>query len=279
VFLGYKAKIAKHPVVPFNLMGTITGCSGYLQTFVMPIVMMMIIYYIPVYFQACKSLSTIRSGVAILPLALVASPAGVVAGITVKMSNRYRLQLWLSWVCMVLGTALLTTIHATTALSHTLVFLAIVALGIGILTTTTYFPVLAPLPVESNALALAYFMFLRNFAQVWGVSLGGTVLQNALESQLPAAILNMVPASQRGTLQFSIIPQIRTLLPDLQVAVKDAFGESVALVFKVAAAIAGVGLLVSLPMKHLKLHTTVDERWALEERKADAGLESQSEPK
>lgn len=55
-------------------------------------------------------------------------------------------------------------------------------MGMGILTTTTYFPVLAPrksrphiivqyadclsVPVSENALALAFFMFLRNFAQV-----------------------------------------------------------------------------------------------------------------
>ena len=44
-------------------------------------------------------------------------------------------------------------------------------IGIGALYTTTYFPVLAPLPVTRAAPALAFYNFSRTFAQVCSLSL------------------------------------------------------------------------------------------------------------
>jgi hypothetical protein len=67
--------------VPFELMSTITGLSGYLQTFFAPVMLVAlacmyfqlcrlrhltddtITDYAPVYFQACKGYSPIHAGV------------------------------------------------------------------------------------------------------------------------------------------------------------------------------------------------------------------------
>jgi hypothetical protein len=107
IFLAYEAKFARNPVVnaasylvektythnvqvPFDLMASRTGCSGYLQTFIIPIMMMILICtsilsdsayvlrcikdYMPVYFQGSKAKSVIGAGVDMLPLALLAVP-------------------------------------------------------------------------------------------------------------------------------------------------------------------------------------------------------------
>jgi hypothetical protein len=103
----------------------------------------------------------------------------------VKKTKTYRPQLWLAWVLLLVATGLMTTVREDSPIGHIIGFSSIAAVGIGILVTTTYFPVLAPrkhlhvgvrgglltdecfsVTASKNGPALAYFMFLRNFAQV-----------------------------------------------------------------------------------------------------------------
>lgn len=262
-FIIYEAYVPKHPIVPFILMSTITGISGYLQTFIMPVVMLGIIYYIPVYFQACKGASPIAAGVDQLGVALVLAPFGIISGVSVNKTRKYRPQLWISWVFLIIGTGLLTTLHEDSSRGRAIGFEIMAGMGMGILTTTTYFPVLAPLPVSENALALAFFMFLRNFAQVWGVTIGGTVLQNELRKRIPAAFLSEFP---RGTaIAYATIPLISGLEEPLRTEIRIAFAQSLQVVWQVFLGITGLGLLCSLLMKGLPLHTYTDQDWALED--------------
>lgn len=53
---------------------------------------------------------------------------------------------------------------------------------------------------------------------------------------------------------------------NLRSEVEVAFGGSLAVLWKVMAAISGVGLLVSLFMKGIPLHTTVDSDWAMKNK-------------
>jgi hypothetical protein len=122
--------------------------------------------YMPVYFQACKTASPIASGVDVFGLAFSIAPAGIISGLSVAKSHQYRPQLWLAWALIMIGAGFLSTITADSSRMTAIGYEIIVGAGMGILTMTTYFPVLAPLPVSSNAKALAFFTFCRNFAQV-----------------------------------------------------------------------------------------------------------------
>jgi hypothetical protein len=119
-----------------------------------------------VYFQVCLGASPIRSGVDSLGMSVVTAPVGVVAGLSVAMSKRYRPQLWASWVLVMVGCGLLSTLKANSSLASAIGYFVVASIGLGISSSTTYFPVLAPLPVEANASALAFFTFARNFAMV-----------------------------------------------------------------------------------------------------------------
>jgi hypothetical protein len=64
------------------------------------------------------------------------------------------------------GSGLLSTLKANSSLASAVGYLVVVSIGLGISSSTTYFPVLAPLPVKANANAIAFFTFVRNFAMV-----------------------------------------------------------------------------------------------------------------
>ena len=155
----------------------------------------------------------------------------------------------------------MSTVTAEVPKGHFIGYEVIFSFGIGMLWSSTYFPVLAPLPVSANAKALSLFMFLRYFAQVWGVTIGGTILQNGLRSRLPAQFVESFP---RGVeVAYSIIPLVKSLDDPFKKQVQDAFAASLQVMWRVMIAFSGLGFIVSLMMKSLPLHTEIDREWGL----------------
>ena len=72
---------------------------------------------------------------------------------------------------------------------------------------------------------------------------------------------------------YSIIPLIGTFPEPLRTEVRHAFASSLRLVWLMLVGVASVGLFVSLFMKGLPLHTSVDESWGLQERSNDQDRE------
>lgn len=99
------------------------------------------------------------------------------------------------------------------------------------------------------------------------MTIGGTVLQNELKKRLPGGFSVQFPA---GTaIAYSVIPRIPSLEEPLKTQVQTAFAESLQVVWQVLVGIAGGGLLLSLAMKPLPLHTQVDEKWGRSDAQDD----------
>lgn len=258
-FLLYEALWAKYPLVPISLLRNRTTLSGYIQTLVLSIPTQGLVYYLPVYYQACKNASPIASGVDLFGTAFTIAPMSVVSGVIITVTKKYRPPIWFGWGLVLIGHGLLSTLHADTSRAKSIGYQIILGSGIGLVYSSIYFPVLAPLPVSSNAPALALYMFLRTFSQVWGVAIGGSVLQNQLVKHLPVAFTSQFPAGTE--LAYAAIPTISSLPRPLQVEVQNAFATSLDVVWRVQLIISAVGMLASLFMRSLPLHTETDRKW------------------
>ncbi|KAJ6510795.1 MFS general substrate transporter [Mycena sanguinolenta] len=264
-FLLYEATVAVEPLVPFVLMCNRTSLSGYVQAFVVGLVTLSVVYFLPVYFQACHSASALRSALLGLGVAALA-PAAIIAGVLVSKTGRYRPQMWVGWVIVMAGLGLLSTVTSETPIWKTVLWGGVVGVGLGCEYATTMFPVQAPLPVSQNARGLAFLTFVGSFAGVWGLTIGGAVLDNQLQLRLPSSFISDISQSHRSSmLAYALIPHISALDLNLRLEVQKAFAEALDVVWFVLVAIAGVGLLASLFMKGLPLHSELDERWALVE--------------
>ncbi|KAI0087477.1 iron permease [Irpex rosettiformis] len=268
-FLFYEARFAKHPIVPFTLVANRTSLSGYLQIFFTPVITFAVTYYLATYYQSVKNANPIRAGIDSLSMSLSLGPTIIVTGISVSVTKRYRPQLWIGWVILTISMGVFTTVHSTTSIGHPIGFSVLVHVGAGMIYSAAYFPVLAPLPVSENAHALAFFAFCRTFASVWAITIGGTVLQNQLVKRLPIEFTSQFPSG--AALAYSAIPTIGKLQDPLRAQVREAFAESIRVIWQVLTGISGLGLLCSLPMKGLPLHTQVDEKWGIEEGKGGNG--------
>ncbi|KAI0750018.1 major facilitator superfamily domain-containing protein [Daedaleopsis nitida] len=209
-FFVYEAKWATNPMVPISLLQNRTSImSRYIQTFVHPLVALTLIYYVPVYFQACKDASPIKSAVYSLGYTIAMGPVIIISGISVAALKIYRPQLWFAWVLYIIATGAFTITRADTPIAQSIGITALIGVAGGIIYAATYFPVLSPLPVSENAHALAFFSFCRSFSAVWGISIGATVLQNELSSRLPQEFLDIVGGSGTGVdLAYAAIPLI-----------------------------------------------------------------------
>ncbi|KAJ7759151.1 major facilitator superfamily domain-containing protein [Mycena metata] len=265
VFLFYEWCWAAYPVVPLQLMSNRTTMSGYIQITLAAFININLIYYLPVYYQACKDASPTASGIALFGLSFSTAPFSILAGISIGRTKYYRPQIWIAWSALMIGTGLLSGVTENTSRGTSIGFQVIAGIGIGILYSAAYFPVLAPLPVTSNSSALSFFVFIRTLAQIWGITVGGAVLQNVLQRRAPGSLPCI--SSSTGNLAYSIIPCVATLPEPFKSKVRAAFAEALRVVWRIMIGIAGAGLLCSLFMKSLPLHTTKDENWALQDRK------------
>lgn len=70
---------------------------------------------------------------------------------------------------------------------------------------------------------------------------------------------------EQGDISYQFIPLVKTLPQPLQAEVQAAFADSVQMIWKVMAGLSGIGLLASLAMRHVPLHSKTDENWGITE--------------
>lgn len=266
----YEAKWATHPMVAAELLGNRTSVSGYLQVFLNSIIVVAWVFYMPVYFQACKDAGPIRSGIDMFGGTLNIGPFIVFGGVSVTVLKVYRPQLWVGWLLETIGLGILGTLRSTSPLSHGIGFSVVSSAGAGIIFAVTYFPVLSPLSVTLNAQALALFAFVRAMAQIWGIAFGSAILTNQLAGHLPPQFVSIAEGGIEKV--YALIPEIPGLAQPLKSEVQYAFGESLRPVWYTMTGISFLGLAASLLMKDVPLHNYVDEQWMLEEREKSVAL-------
>ena len=71
---------------------------------------------------------------------------------------------------------------------------------------------------------------------------------------------------------YALIPKLSTFPPQTLSEIRVAFADSLAVLWRVLAAISGIGLLVSLFMRGLPLHDTLDADWVLKDEKENRSI-------
>lgn len=134
----------------------------------------------------------------------------MIAGGTISAMQIYKPQNMIAWVCMTVGPGLLYLVNETSPKRDTVGLPIIFAVGIGLLYAASTFPVLAPLPPSLAGKALAFLVFIRNFGNILGVTVGSTVLTNELAMKLPEQFISQIPGGVSAA--YSAIPIISSLL-------------------------------------------------------------------
>jgi hypothetical protein len=109
---------------------------------------------------------------------------------------------------------------------------------------------------------------------VWGVTIGAAVLQNQLVDRLPKGFAGLFP--QGMPIAYAVIPLIPSLPADVAVETRQAFAGALTVMWQVMIGIGALGLIMSLPMKHMALHSDTDEKWGVAEDEGGSALKMET---
>ena len=201
------------------------------------------LYYISLYLQGPKLMSSIMTGVGLLPVSITFMPTSIAVALTISRTGRYRWALWLGWVATITAAGVLITLSEHTSTVAWIFIFAAVGVGHGILFNALLIAAQACSPPKEVAFAASMYTFWRTLGFAIGVVIGGTVLQNLMASKLSELGLSTEIAHNAE----NYVLVLKQMPPgsELREKVIGSYIHGIRGVFIVATAIAAVGLVVA----------------------------------
>lgn len=269
---------AAEPVLPLRLFRNGIFTFANLAGFVIAMGMFGAVFYIPVYAQGVLGASATSSGVIIMPMSVAMIGVGIVVGMLITRTGRYKVFTVAGTAVMVLGFWLLTRLHyGSSSLELTLAMVTI-GVGLGAAMQTMTLVVQNAVDRADLGVATAATQFFRSAGGTVGIAVLGTVmtsrLGSAIASHLPAGAAAAMPAE--GLSAGSVLdPSALAQLPEtIAVAVREGLADALHQVFLVGLPIAVVAVLFAVLIREIPLRHTLDDGPAVG---ADAAAETDAE--
>ena len=251
---------ASEPVIPLRLFRSSVFTASNLASFGLAMVMFGAIIYIPVYAQGVLGVDATNSGLILAPLMLGFIVMGILAGLVITRTGRYKAIMVAGVVVMGAGLWLLTRL--TWQSSQGQLTIAMVVLGVGIGMAMQQYTLVVQNSVERRDLgvATASSQFFRNVGSTVGIALFGTVLTSGLGAatagHLPPAVAAQVPAGSADVGSVLDPSALAKLPPVVADAVRQGLAEQLHEVFLIGLPIVALVLVATLAIKALPLRET-----------------------
>ncbi|KAL0570431.1 MFS sugar transporter [Marasmius crinis-equi] len=200
------------------------------------------VYYVPIWFQAIKGTSAVKSGIDNLPSILAVVVASLISGAMITATGYYAPCMILSTVLASVGTGLISTFRPDTSSAKWIGFQVIFGLGIG---AGLQQPVLAAqtvLPLHDVPSGTAIIMF----AQTAGGALFLSVAQNVFTNKLVAEIIKNAPGVNPMTVLGAGATVVRSVVPQESLtSVIKAYNQALVNAFYVSVAMACLSVVGS----------------------------------
>ncbi|EXJ94395.1 hypothetical protein A1O1_02789 [Capronia coronata CBS 617.96] len=253
---------ARHPFLRHSLFRHRSAVAVYVGAFAQGLLLYGQLYYIPLFFEAVKLNSPIRTGVSLLPVMLTLIPASVIVGSMITRTARYRWAIWTGWVLATLATGLTVLWDEQTGTAVWATILVLLGLGHGLLLNALNTASQAVSVPGDEGPAVAMYAFLRSFGMAIGVGIGGSIFQNVMRRKLvalhlPATIALQAEAYIAQLHQLGDTPQREAIFAAYVAGFRGVFGFFCGL--------AGLALVVCLFIRHYKIDKALVTEHRMEE--------------
>lgn len=212
-------------------------------------------------------MSPIISGVALLPTVLLSVVTGIIAGIILTKTGRYRPLHIASFALITLGFGLFSRFNASTSRAEWIIVQCIPAIGLGFMMTANLPAVQADLPESDTALATGAFAFMRAFGSIWGISIPAAIFNAQFDS-----LLNLIDDAgireqlSHGKAYSYANADLINSFPDdgLRAQVIEVYTRSLRLTWHVSIGFAVLGFLLCFVEKEIDLRQTLETDFGLE---------------
>ena len=250
VFVFCEKKLARYPLMPLEIFASRSNLAVLFITLAHDFTLFSVEYYLPFYLQSALTKSPSVSGTLVLPFALVTSVSGLLSGIYIHRTGRYRELFWIGQALMIAGFGGFTQFDAETSIAQLCGLQALTASGMGMLFSPPLLAMQASVPQSQTATATSTVMVTREIAIVLALVSGQVIFQNGMKTShahLAAAGLSesLLATFSGGEAAASIL-----LIPDIadpaqRMAVQRAYASSLSNVWIMDACLVAVGFLAS----------------------------------
>ncbi len=256
------------PTVPLRLFGNRTSAAAFAITFIHSMLTLLVIYFIPVYFQGVLLSTPTRSGVQMLPTVIVLVPFSAISGALLSKFGRYKPFHIGGFIIIVTGFGCFITLDRHSPMVAWIMVQVTVAIGSGLALSTLLPAVQARLSDKDTASATATWAFIRQFGVVFGVTVPAAIFNSRVSSLLGRVsdegvrhALSNGAAYDHGTKAY--IGQFQDPLKSQIISV---FDDSLKLVWIFATAMAGLGFLLVFLEEEVSLRTENAGEFGLEKQ-------------
>ncbi|KAK7423869.1 hypothetical protein QQX98_000740 [Neonectria punicea] len=273
------SSIPIEPVMPIRLFPNRTSRIVYAQTFLNSVLIMWLYYFMPLYFQGVKMSSPSRSGVQMLPVALIAIPGAAISAVMLSKWGKFK---WLhitGFFLLSLGGGMLALLEEDSSEAAWILLQFLPAIGSGFLLNTLLPAFQASTEEIDQAVATGTWSFIRTFGMVWGVAVAGTIF-NTYTKQYAHMIDNEV-AREHLTSGDAYASATKAFVIQFEQPVRDQIRHVLMLalrkVYLITVAFGGLAFLLAFFEKNIPLRKELETKYGLEERVKKNDLEKKEE--
>ncbi|ATY62562.1 Major facilitator superfamily transporter [Cordyceps militaris] len=261
----------KAPILPERLFKRRTPAAALLIAFLQFFTMYYSILGLPIYFQGVKGQTPLQSGVSFLPISTLSVFVGIVAGVIMSKTGRFKMLHVAAFVLKAVGMGLFSHFNRDTSRAEYICIELIFAIGIGCLATSGLPGVQADLTDEDTALSTAAYDFMRAYGAIWGVSVPAAVFNSrsrSLAAQVSDPDVRAI-LGRGGAYEFVTFsnPHDRKFSDQVLEQITGVFSDSMRTAWYVGLAFCLLGFLLAWCEKNLKLRETLETEFGLEEEK------------
>lgn len=245
---------AKHPIMPLFLFKNRNFMLTTVGGFIILFATMAAMSYLPTYFQITHDLSATAAGYMQVPTSIAYLIASTISGVLISKSGRYKKLMAVSFVIATVGTVLIATLTADTAVVLAGLYLAIMGFGMGLSFEVLVLIVQNEFPSDMVGVATSATNFFREIGTTLGASVAGALFTANIASQMADKLAPFGGVAALGFDANSLTPALARTLPDeLQHAVAVAYNDALMPVFLLMVPLTVVAGLLMIALKEKPL--------------------------
>lgn len=253
----YEAKPAA-PIAPHRVFSSKTANMTLLSGFIHGVIMMSLLQYLPLLYQAVELETAIMSAVDLLPTSIISVVIAVISMMLVPLFGGYTRVLQLSWATLTLGTGLLALLDVGSSSSMRLGLPILWGVGIALL-RLNILPMQASVKdVDDTGPAIGQFLTIRMFGGLVGLTAASTIFNTVFSETVAASTIRMtgpLAPLRDASNAVAFIDRLRSLdVPSGTIhQVSGIYLQCFRTIFYTMAGFGGLGLITSLLQDEIKL--------------------------